>query len=387
VPKPSLTLLRDMTDERVLRALMDAGRLTRAELAVRSGLSKPTVADSVRRLEELGLVVDTGERTRGRGGVGSYFAVDADAGVALAISIAPEGIVAELVDAGGACRSHVVEELARPATAATVSRALTAAVRTAARGYDRSAVRLAVVSAADPVDRVTGALVQLPDAPFLIGELSPAQTLRPLVDGAVLVDNDVNWAARAERIARQSADAASLDDFVYLYLGEGLGCAVVADGEVRRGHGGLAGEIAHVLTTDVSGRAVPFTAVFEQLGLRHAGSAAIDVERLTAGVEGARGELMAAAIARAVGGVLAAAVALTDPRVAVLGGPWGTLQPVLDQIQHYSRSMPRPVAVERATVEREPALAGARGTAIDELRKEIIGRARGIPEGTELSAD
>ncbi len=41
--KPSLDLLRSLTDEHVLRALMEQRRLTRAELAARTGLSKPTV--------------------------------------------------------------------------------------------------------------------------------------------------------------------------------------------------------------------------------------------------------------------------------------------------------------------------------------------------------
>ena len=58
--------------------------------------------------------------------------------------------------------------------------------------------RLAVVSAADPVDRHTGRLVELPDAPFLLGALDVPDVLADLVAGAVTVDNDVNWAARAE---------------------------------------------------------------------------------------------------------------------------------------------------------------------------------------------
>jgi predicted transcriptional regulator len=72
--KPSLELLRSLTDEHVLRALMQARRLTRADLATRTGLSKPTVGESVRRLTEAGLLLDTGERTpggRGRGWGGS----------------------------------------------------------------------------------------------------------------------------------------------------------------------------------------------------------------------------------------------------------------------------------------------------------------------------
>ncbi|WP_253195678.1 ROK family protein [Streptomyces sp. JHA26] len=130
---------------------------------------------------------------------------------------------------------------------------------------DRGGLRTAVVSAADPVDRASGRLVQLPDAPFLVGALDPAAVLAPHVAGRVLVDNDVNWAARAERHA---GCAAGIDDFVYVHLGEGLGCAVVTDGAVRRGHHGLAGEIAHVCTAGPDGTAMPLTEVFAALGLR-----------------------------------------------------------------------------------------------------------------------
>ena len=99
--KPSLDLLRSPTDEHVLRALMAQRRLTRAQLAARTGLSKPTVSDSVRRLCEAGLLADTGERTTGRGRVGSYYGLAEEIGSALVVNVAPEGIVAELLDAHG----------------------------------------------------------------------------------------------------------------------------------------------------------------------------------------------------------------------------------------------------------------------------------------------
>ena len=116
--KPSLELLRSLTDEHVLRTFMQHRRLTRAELAAGTGISKPTVGESVRRLTEAGLVADTGERTsggRGRGRVGSYYAL-ADVGVALALSIAPEGIVAECLDAlGERCPGRNRTSAGRPA--------------------------------------------------------------------------------------------------------------------------------------------------------------------------------------------------------------------------------------------------------------------------------
>src|SRR4051795_7997382 len=101
--KPTLDLLRSLSDEHVLRALMEQRRATRAEIASATGLSKPTVSESVRRLEEAGAVVDTGERTTGRGRVGTYYAL-APSGHALVVSVAPEGIVAETLDIYGACR-------------------------------------------------------------------------------------------------------------------------------------------------------------------------------------------------------------------------------------------------------------------------------------------
>src|ERR1044072_8399706 len=116
--KPSLDLVRSLTDEHVLRALMRHRRLTRAERAVEIGISKPTAGESVRRLTERGLVADTGERTpggRGRGRVGSYYALAPTVGVALAVTIAPEGVVAECLDVYGETVAHAVRPIDRPA--------------------------------------------------------------------------------------------------------------------------------------------------------------------------------------------------------------------------------------------------------------------------------
>src|SRR4051812_43684208 len=356
---------------------MDGSRMTRAELAVRSGVSKPTAAEAVRRLQGLGLVADTGERTTGRGGVGTYYALAETVGIALAVAIAPDGIVAEAIDATGVVRARTAEAVARPAPPALVKRLLGKVARSTIHRVSSAPVRVAVVSAADPVDRITGDLVELPDAPFLLGALSPTTVLRPLVDGPMLVDNDVNWAARAERDARRSADGATVEDFVYIHLGEGLGCAVMADGRVLRGNAGLAGEIAHVLTVGARERATPFTSVFDQLGLRHPNSTAIDVERLLRRLsDPRRGPALTEALARAITGVLTAAAAFCDPRFVVLGGPWGGAEAVLGAVQRQVALSPRPIPVDSARVTTEPALAGARWAARQALRDDLVTRIR-----------
>jgi predicted NBD/HSP70 family sugar kinase len=378
--KPSLQLLRSLTDQHVLGALIRQRRLTRAELAAGTGISKPTVGESVRRLTEAGLVVDTGQRTpggRGRGRVGSYYALAPDIGLALAVSIAPEGIVAECVGPYGDTQSRTTAAITRPARPEQVGPALRAAVTRALAQAHGPAPRLAVVSAADPVDRATGRLIHLPDAPFLLGELDPVEILAPLVDGPVTVDNDVNWAARAEAGlpgAGPIAESAALADFAYLFLGEGLGCAVVSAGQVGRGHTGLAGEVSHLITSGPGGQARPFIEVFGQLGLRQPRSTAIDVPRLLTAATGPEPAAAATrqALARAIGGVLAAIVALADPELVVLGGAWGGHPAILAAVIEEIEQQPRSIVVRPARHTVEPSLTGARQDALTRLRTEII---------------
>jgi predicted NBD/HSP70 family sugar kinase len=356
--KPSLELLRSLSDEHVLRVLMSQRRATRAEIAAVSGLSKPTISESVRRLSANGAVVDTGERTTGRGRVGTYYALPPTTGCALVAALAPEGIVAEAVDVYGTVVAR---------SQAPVGRSPQVTLTRVAGEVANGSFRLAVVSAADPVDRETGRLVELPDAPFLLGALDVPALLAGVVDGPVTVDNDVNWAARAEH-ARGS-------DFVYLYLDEGLGCAVCADGEVRRGHGGVAGEIAHVLTVGPGGEATALTEVFAALGLRRPGSTAIDVPALLRAVS-ADAEVERA-VGRAVAGVLAAVVALVDPEVVLIGGAWGRDPVVLAAIVREFAAAPRHVGVEAAAIADEPALTAARDRALRQLRERVIRAADG----------
>jgi predicted NBD/HSP70 family sugar kinase len=260
---------------------------------------------------------------------------------------------------------------------------VTASVRQAGRraaAQARAPIRLAVVSAADPVDRAAGRLVSLPDAPFGVGELSPAQALADLVAGPVLVDNDVNWAARAERLA---AEPGSMDDFVYLYLGEGLGCAVVSDGEVRRGHGGIAGEIAHIVTAGPGGRAMAFIDVFADLGVRHQASTAIDVAALRTALTGlgSAGQATREVLGTAVGGVISAAVALADPAVVVLGGTWGADPVVFEVVQAACNRLARPVALRPALLITDAPLAGARAHAVRDLQSVITQYRRTMRRG------
>lgn len=350
--------LRRNTDQQVLRLLYDGPR-SRADLAAAGGFSKPTASESVRRLTERGLVMDTGEQRRGIGRAASLVAIRDDAGVTLAVLIEPSGVRVRAHRVTG----EVVAECVIPLPQVHGSRAVAAALRKATRTVsDRLEVpiRCAAVSAADPVRRSDGRLVELPDSPFLVGSLDPRRIIAPFVVAEVIVDNDVNWAAFAESSARLGHP-----DFCYLHLGTGLGAAVVSDGVVRRGRGGLVGEIAHVVVEGPDGHAVPLTEVFANLGLRQANSAAVDVARVQ---QALADRAVAPLIGRALVGVVGACVAMADPEFIVLAGPWGAAARA--PLERALRGYQRPVQLVAPLVD-EPSAAGVRAGAVEALRASL----------------
>ena len=370
--KPSLDLLRSLTEEHVLRALMEHRRLTRAEISALTGISKPTISEGARRLMERGLLVDTGDRTTGRGAAGSYYTLSPTCGQALVMSISPGGVVAEAVDPFGDVTARTTIALERNAAPDQAAAAVHAAAGEV-RSLTPTPLRTAVVSAADPVDRDSGRLVHLPDAPFLVGDLDPVDVLTPIVDGDVLVDNDVNWAARAERAA---GAASGSENFFYLHLGEGLGCAVVSDGDVRRGHSGLAGEIAHLVTEGPHRRSMRLTEVFAELSLRQPDSTAIDETRLLALTSAEPG--MRTTLATAIAGAIMAAIALADPECIVVGGTWGRDLQIVEALREQFKNAPRQVPIVASALDTEPDLDGARTAGLNRLQDQIVAMTKAL---------
>ena len=289
-------------------------------------------------------MVDTGQRTpggRGRGRVGSYYALADDIGVALAVSIAPEGIVAECVDAYGDTVSRADRAIDRPARPDDVDAALRTAAADARHGAGLIP-RLAVVSAADPVDRHTGKLIHLPDAPFLLGELDPVEVLAPHVDGPVTVDNDVNWAARAERDMRHGARPAWTTSPTSSWARDWA----ARSSAMARSGAGTAASPARLRTSSPSARTAG-----RLVSSRYSASSAcgrpIRRPSTPAGSwprRPARDPQAATtrhALGQAISGVLAAVVALADPELIIIGGSWGSHPVILDTISTATARLPR----------------------------------------------
>ena len=81
-------------------------------------------------------------------------------------------------------------------------------------------------------------------------------------------------------------------------------------------------------------------------------------------------------LGQAVGGVLAAVVALTDPELIIIGGSWGSSPVILETITADTVRLPRAVPVRGAELTGNPSLAGARIDALSRLRSDIIAAPR-----------
>lgn len=367
--KPSLQLLRSLSDRHVVAELLTEPLLTRAEIAVRTGLSKPTVSESMKRLEALGVVVDSGQQSTGRGRAGAYYTLREDFAAGLVVSIGADGVAAELVDIRD--RSLAREQAAIAGGGPDrIASLLEDSVRRVLAERDVP-VRAASVAVAAPVDRQRGRVVPVDHSPVDFGDLQPVRVLGGVLDCPIRLDNDVNWIAGAER---DRGAGRGVDNFLYLYLGEGLGAAVVVDGRVHRGWRGLAGEIAGARTLDGSGHSTTLIGLVEALGLTRPGSSAIDVAALheRVGRDGPDAERVLDELVAGLAGVITSASALLDSELVLLGGPWSGLPGLLEGVGRRTGTDQLPAQVRLAEVAGDAVRVGLRGQVQRDLTEALV---------------
>ncbi|MFI1074663.1 ROK family transcriptional regulator [Streptomyces puniciscabiei] len=231
---------RAINDRLALRLLQQEGPLTAGQLKQLTGLSRPTVADLVERLTAAGLITVVGESGEQRRGPNArLYGIVADRAHLAALDVRTGGVFVLVSDLVG----RVLAEASVPiggdtGTGPAVEQAVAAVERTAKEaGADR--LHTLGIGAPGLVDPATGDLRDSGGLPAWHRSLATA--LQERLPGArVTVENETNLAALAEQ--REGA-ARDRDTFVLLWLGHGVGAAVVLDGTLRRGASGGTGEI------------------------------------------------------------------------------------------------------------------------------------------------
>ncbi|MDL5159483.1 ROK family transcriptional regulator [Actinomycetospora termitidis] len=353
-PPPHPRLLRELSERAVLEALArEQGPLTRAELARRSGLSRPTIGDAVRRLEVDGVLVAVGVRSGYPGAAATFYDFAPTLGGALGVELNQH---VTRVAVGGLL-GGTLEETEHPPTAGTedLRAVLRGLVGDPADGTARAdgPVRAVTISVGAPVDPVDERAVPLPEGGHPRDPIRPAELLAGL-DVPVHVENDVNLAAVAER---RTGVATATTSFAYLYLGAGtsLGLGLMVDDRLVRGARGLAGEVGY-LAVDAG---------------RHALARAVGDADLASGTG-------ADAAVVALGRAVTSICALVDPEMVVVGGPREVHDDVLVGIaRHVEADAPRAVPLVRSALGASASVRGALLSARQRAWTDLLESRRG----------
>ncbi|MET8629683.1 ROK family transcriptional regulator [Kitasatospora sp. NPDC004669] len=239
---------RAINDRLALNLLLEQGPLTATELRDLTGLSRPTVADLLDRLQRTGLVAVVGERGEQRRGPNArVYALVASRAHIAAFDVRSGGVSLVVADLAGrtlATAEVPVEGNGTPDTAG----AIVATLLESARGAGVEWLHTVAVGAPGLVDPATGRLHSTGKLPRWHAELLAA--LRELPGTEVILENEVNLAGRAEY---RVGAARERNTFVLMWLGHSVGAAVILDGRLRRGFSGGSGEICFLPVPGTAG--------------------------------------------------------------------------------------------------------------------------------------
>lgn len=238
------SLLRVLNDRSALELMLSQGPITRAELGRRTGLSRVTASQALARLHARGLVEVVGSRSAGRGPNADLYGVPRDVGYAVGAHVHASGVGVTVAGVTGETVGHDTIAAASTDVPGVVADLIESTL--AGVGLSIDDVLSVVVGTPGLIAPQTGELAFSYDFP----ESGPGlrARLEDLLGLPVTLENDVNLAAVAEY---QVGAAAGQPNFVLIWVGVGVGLAVMVNGRLHRGATGAAGEIGYLPVPDV----------------------------------------------------------------------------------------------------------------------------------------
>lgn len=376
-------IARKISTNAVIRTVLANGPISRADIAKLTGLSKQTISDVVRDLQDDGWLKPVGQ-TDGRPGRNAItYEINARAGLAASIDLGDTRIAAVICDLLG----NVVTEinvLTDPRGGTHLINQFSDLLAELALAAETTTDRLRLVVLGSPgvLDPATGHINVAPNIPG-IDAIDLRQLFSDRMGMAVIVENDVNLAAQGEKWRGHGVESSN---FAFVALGTGIGMGIIANGALLRGARGAAGEIAYL---PIGGDAFDpggFTlgtfecAVGSEAMLRRytgfGGRNASTVTDLFAAFNA--GEISAVAAieetARLAAVAIAAIGATLDPEMVIIGGSIGARPELVDAIRRFlPRCTPYPPRIEISRFGNRASLMGGVGIAVERMHDDLFG--------------
>lgn len=215
------------------------------ELADISGLSAQTLSNIARRLLDQELILESGKIQLGPGKPRTLLTLNPSARYAVGVHLDPAVITTVILDLSGRVVAHSSQRTPQPMDSRAVISVMVKAVSEllADAGVDAGRVLGVGVASPGPIDPDHGIVV---DPPHLLGwERVPLRKALSEATGfPVVLEKDVAATAVAEIWGSHSE---SPENFIFVYLGTGIGMGLVSGGAVLRGSSQNAGEVGHIV--------------------------------------------------------------------------------------------------------------------------------------------
>ena len=230
----------------LLELIRNGTATTRAELARHTGLARSTVAQRVDALLASSLVVEGGGSASTGGRPPTVLALNHDAGVVLAADLGATHARVAVTDLAGAPLAELAADLdialGPEHVLGWVSERFAELLRESKQRAKE--VRGIGIGVPGPVEFDSGRPFNPPIMPGWDGFSIPGW-FAGHYDAPVLVDNDVNIMARGEHWVHWR----DTEHLLLVKVGTGIGCGIVAGGEIHHGARGAAGDIGHIRAT------------------------------------------------------------------------------------------------------------------------------------------
>lgn len=380
------SLLRSINERAVLEVVRRNGPVSRARLARDTGLSKPTVSLACASLLRSNLVREVGRSAGGQGRSAVLYEVNPAAGWVVGIDVGRRWVRAAVADITGALVARREER-----TQVTSARALIDQIGRIAHNlvagsqlaWDR--VTHAAIGSPGVFDRGRDRVQMAPNLPGW-GRHGIIEAVADRLETNVTFENDVNLAALGEQSRGHGGGARN---FVYLWVGTGIGAGIVVNGQLYRGSRGGAGEIGYLPI----GPGDPHDKTTRRRGALEEAASAAGIVRTAreTGMAGAitaehvfaaarRGDPLAARVveteARRLALAIASISAVLDPELVVLGGGVARsgdllVEPIERELHAISPFGPRVLV---SALGKDAVLYGAIAQALDEAREQLLFR-------------
>lgn len=364
-----------------MQAIIHCGPISRASISKQTGISKQTMSELVRILEETGWVRETGRTSGHVGRTATTYELIPDSAFMAAVDLGGTKLRVAIVDLAGT----VVAELVAPthpdgglAVAGQIGALVLAAAIEAKVNRDR--IRQTVVGCPGVPDQATG---QVRFAPNIAGidSFDFRAAVAEATGTPVMLENDVNLAVLGEQWLGAGQ---GIDHLAFIALGTGIGAGLIVNGTLLRGASGAAGELGYLPFG-----ADPFEAeslrvgAFERVTARHGIRAAyqaatgqtVEVPAIFAAAS--QGDAVAQDILDGVSRQLARAVAalgaVIAPEVVILGGSIGARPEIIAATRaELARCFPFPIRIEPSRLGSHAALSGAVAIGLTELHTALF---------------